>query len=76
MFKADPIAVLTGIYTGDGQRSMVFYTLSLHIFQRKFNEALALFPTLPLTFNAEEDERWEEYAEMLQQVKKADAENE
>lgn len=61
----DPIAVLTGIYTGEGARDYVFYTLSLHIFQKKFNEALADFPELPLSFSAEEDPQWEEYSRVL-----------
>lgn len=63
-FKKDPVAVMTGIYTGDGRRDWVFYTLSLHIFQRKLNEALAQFPPLPLEFTADDDPEWEEYAEM------------
>ena len=62
----DPVAVLTGIYTGDGQRNWVFYTRSLHIFQRKFNEIMAPFPALPLQFEAEEDPDWQEYREMCQ----------
>ena len=65
-FNSDPVAVMTGIYTGDGQRNWVFYTRSLHIFQRKFNEVLAPFPTLPLTIEAEEDPDWQEYREMCQ----------
>ena len=64
-FSKDPVAVNTGIYTGDGERNWVFYTRSLHIFQRKFNEALAPFESLPLTFYAEEDPDWAEYAELL-----------
>ena len=63
-FDRDPVAVMTGIYTGDGQRNWVFYTRSLHIFQRKFNEVMAPFPTLPLQFEAEEDPDWQEYREM------------
>ena len=62
----DPVAVLTGIYTGDGQRNWVFYTRSLHIFQCKFNEIMAPFPALPLQFEAEEDPDWQEYREMCQ----------
>ena len=31
-FDRDPVAVLTGVYTGDGERNWVFYTLSTHIF--------------------------------------------
>jgi hypothetical protein len=65
-FDRDPVAVLTGIYTGDGQRNWVFYTRSLHIFQRKFNEALQDLPALPLEFEAEEDPDWQEYREMCQ----------
>ena len=65
-FKRDPVAVMTGIYTGDGERNWVFYTRSLHIFQRKFNEVMAPFPTLPLEFEAEDDPDWQEYREMCQ----------
>ena len=65
-FDRDPVAVLTGIYTGDGQRNWVFYTRSLHIFQRKFNEVMVPFPVLPLEFEADEDPDWQEYREMCQ----------
>lgn len=63
-FLQDPVAVLTGIYTGDGERNWVFYTLSTNIFGRKLNEALAPFDLLPLTVYTENDPRWEEYDEM------------
>lgn len=65
-FDRDPVAVMTGIYTGDDQRNWVFYTRSLHIFQRKFNEVMTPFPALPLEFEAEEDPEWQEYREMSQ----------
>lgn len=65
-FAKDPVAVNTGIYTGDGERNWVFYARSLHIFQRKLNDALAPFPMLPLNFHAEDDPLWEEYDEMSQ----------
>lgn len=64
VFLKDPVAVLTGIYTGDNERDWVFYTLSTHIFERKFNEALAPFELLPLQISAENDPEWAEYAEM------------
>lgn len=64
VFLKDPVAVLTGIYTGDGERNWVFYTLSVNIFQRKLNEALADFELLPLEITAERDPDWAEYAEM------------
>lgn len=63
-FDKDPVAVMTGIYTGDGERNWIFYTLSLNIFGRKLNEALAPLPLLPLRISAEADPRWLEYDEM------------
>jgi len=63
-FNRDPVAVITGIYTGDGERTLVFYTPSTHIFGRKFNETLEPFPLLPLTIYCENDPDWNEYAEM------------
>lgn len=64
VFKKDPVAVITGIYTGAGERNWIFYTLSTHIFQKKINEALLDFETLPIKIYAENDARWEEYSEM------------
>ena len=63
-FKKDPIAILTGIYTGDNERNWVFYTLNTHIFGRKLNEALVNFELLPITIYCENDPDWNEYQEM------------
>lgn len=63
-FKKDQVAVMTGIYTGDGERDWVFYTRNLKIFNLVFNKALADLPVLPLIIEAEEDADWEEYTEM------------
>lgn len=63
-FEKDPVAVLTGIYTGDNERNWIFYTLSTHIFGRKLNEALANFELLPITIYCENDPEWNEYQEM------------
>ena len=68
-FTADPVAVLTGIYTGGGLREWVFYTLSLNIFGRKLNEQLADLPLLPLEISAESDPGWEEYTEMTEVIR-------
>ncbi len=65
VLSRDPVAVLTGIYTGAGCREWVFYTLSTNIFQKKLNEALADLPLLPLQITAENDPDWLEYTEML-----------
>ncbi len=64
MFIKDPVAVLTGIYTGDNERNWVYYTLSTHIFGRKLNEALSEFALLPIEIYAENDPEWHEYREM------------
>lgn len=63
-FHKDPVAVLTGIFTGAGQREWVFYTLSTHIFGRKLNEALAPMEQLPITVYCENDSEWAAYDEM------------
>lgn len=62
----DPVAVMTGIFTGAGERTWVFYTLSTNIFQKKLNEALADLPLLPLQITAENDSDWEAYQEMAE----------
>ena len=63
-FMKDPVAVLTGIYTGNGERNWVFYAMSVKIFERKLNEDLARFEVLPLTLYVENDPEWSEYQEM------------
>lgn len=63
-FIKDPVAYLTGIYTGANERDWVFYTLSTNIFQKKINEALMQFDILPLKFKVVEDPLWDEYREM------------
>lgn len=65
-FRKDPIAVLTGIYTGADERNWIFYTLSTHIFGRKLNETLAQFELLPISVYTENDPDWGEYDEMCQ----------
>lgn len=64
IFAKDPVAVMTGVYTGDGERNWVFYTLSTHIFGRKINEALSELPLLPIMIYCENDPDWNEYEEM------------
>lgn len=71
-FRKDPIAVLTGIFTGDGERNWIFYTLSTNIFGRKLNEMLSDFPMLPIEIYCENDPGWEEYDEMKQAEIKID----
>lgn len=56
VLKKDPVAILTEVSTGDDRREWVYYTMSLPIFNKKINEALAFLPQLPLDFTAEEEE--------------------
>ena len=64
--QKDPVAILTGIFTGDGKREWVFYSVSTHIFGKKLNQALEPFPLLPITVYCENDPGWEGYDEMTQ----------
>lgn len=63
-FKKDRVAVVTGIYTGDGKRDWILYTKNLKIFSVVFNKALEPLPTVPIVIDAEEDGAWEEYLDM------------
>lgn len=63
-FAKDKIAVMTGIYTGDGQRDWIFYTKNLAIFNNVLNKALEPLPPLPVTIDAFADPQWEEYTQM------------
>ena len=72
VFKKDPIAILTGIFTGDGRRDWVFYATSTHIFGRKLNEALAPLPLLPIEVYCENDPSWSAYDEMCEAEIKLD----
>lgn len=64
ILNKDPVAVLTGIFTGDNRRDWIFYSLSTHIFGKKLNEALADFPLLPISIYCENDPYWAQYDEM------------
>lgn len=63
-FDRDKVAYMTGIYTGEGRRDWVFYTMNLNIFGKVFNRALANLEPMPLLIEAEKDPEWEEYNEM------------
>ena len=59
-------SILTGIYTGDGERTMVFYTRNSRTFQDILNTALQEFEQLPLSLYVENDSAWNEYQEMCE----------
>ena len=62
--EKDKLGVLTGIYTGSGERCWVFYTRTVRVFCERLNEALSKLPMLPLELSAEIDPDWEEYVDM------------
>lgn len=63
-FRKEKAAIMTGIYTGDGERNYVFYSRNNSVFNKLLNQALAEFELLPLSIYAEKDPEWEEYHEM------------
>ena len=64
--EKDKLAILTGIYTGGGERVWVFYTRTTRVFGERLNEALTPFELLPITLYAEVDPEWEEYTDMYE----------
>ena len=64
--EKNKLAILTGVYTGAGERNMIFYTRNIPAFGTTLNEALAPFELLPLTIYTEKDPDWSEYGEMCQ----------
>ena len=65
VMEKDKLAILTGNYTGGGQKDWTFYTRHLPSFGERLNECLAPYPTLPLEIHCEEDPDWSDYHEML-----------
>lgn len=62
--KKEKGCLLTGIYTGAGERNWVFYVKRTGIFQSMLNGAWRELPVLPVSISAEKDPEWEEYKEM------------
>lgn len=66
MEKKDKLAILTGVYTGGGEKVWVFYTRTVRVFGERLNEALSPFELLPITIYTEIDPEWEEYLDMYE----------
>ncbi|MFI3297140.1 MAG: DUF695 domain-containing protein [bacterium] len=66
VMEKDKLAILTGIYTGNGERTLVFYTRTSRVFGERLNEALINHPELPITLYVEIDPEWNEYHEMCE----------
>lgn len=64
--EKDKLSILTGVYTGSGEKVWVFYTRTVRVFGERLNEALAPFELLPISIYTEVDTEWEEYLDMLE----------
>ena len=71
--EKDKLAILTGIYTGEGERILVFYAGTSKVFGERLNEALTDYELLPISLYVEIDPQWEEYQEMYE-IKSIDPE--
>ena len=64
--EKDKLAILTGIYTGQGKREWIFITRNLNAFGERLNDALRGLPQLPIEIYAEDDPDNEEYKNLLE----------
>ncbi len=64
--EKNKLSILTGVYTGDGERTWVFYTRNIPAFGETLNSALQSFDLLPITIYTEKDPEWNEYREMYE----------
>ena len=64
--EKDKLAILTGIYTGQGKREWIFITRNLNAFGERLNDALGGLPQLPIEIYAEDDPDNEEYKNLLE----------
>lgn len=64
--EKDKLSILTGVYTGGGEKIWIYYTRTVRVFGERLNEALAPFELLPLSIYTEVDPEWEEYLDMYE----------
>jgi Family of unknown function (DUF695). len=64
--EKDKLAILTGVYTGGGQKTWVFICRTVRVFGERLNEALSSFDLLPIEIYTEKDPNCEEYLDMLE----------
>ena len=64
--EKDKLSILTGIYTGGGERVWVYYTRTTRVFGERLNAVLEPFDLLPISIYTEIDPDWEEYTGMYE----------
>lgn len=66
VMEKDKLAIVTGIYTGQGKRETNFICRNINAFGERLNETLSTYPQLPIVVNAYDDPDNEEYQELLE----------
>ncbi|KGN73863.1 hypothetical protein HQ47_06375 [Porphyromonas macacae] len=66
VMEKDKLAILTGIYTGGGNKYWIYYMRNLEAFGKRLNEALEPMPPLPIEIECSKDPDWDEYTDMLE----------
>lgn len=64
--EKDKLAIVTGIYTGQGKREINFICRNLEAFGQRLNDTLSTYPQLPIVVNAYDDPDNEEYQGLLE----------
>ena len=64
--EKDKLAIVTGVYIGQGKRETNFICRNLEAFGQRLNDTLAEYPQLPIVVNAYDDPENEEYKELLE----------
>ncbi len=64
--EKDKLAILTGIYTGQGSRQWIWICRNTPAFGERLNDTLQGYPKLPISIYAEQDPENREYRELLE----------
>jgi hypothetical protein len=65
--EKDKLAILTGIYTGQGKRQWIYIARNTPAFGERLNATLSVYPRqLPIEIYAEKDPENQEYKELLE----------
>ena len=64
--EKDKLSILSGVYTGGGEKVWIYYTRTTRVFGERLNESLSVFELLPISIYTEIDPEWEEYLDMLE----------
>lgn len=64
--EKDKLAIVTGVYTGQGKRETNFICRNIAAFGERLNQTLSTYPQLPIVVNAYDDPDNEEYQGLLE----------